>query len=156
MSVNTNQIVYGGDMMIFLNPTGTTSTGVQPAAFSTGAKLTVNLGTREISSKDSGDWSEFAGGKFDWDASSEHLMNLSGVTGTTLSTKEVYASFVAKSPVYLALASKTGTSPTWTISSTKVKLSGQALITSMDFNASNGETATYSISLKGTGVLSIA
>ena len=156
MGANSNQIVYGGEIMIFLNPTGTTSNGSYPAAFSTSAKLTVNLGTREISSKDSGDWKEFAGAKFEWDANSEHLMSLAGLTGNTLSTKQVYTAFLTKTPIFLAMASTTGTSPSWTMASSKINLSGAALITSMDLNVSDNDNATYSISLKGSGTLSIS
>jgi predicted secreted protein len=156
MGANTSQIQYGGSIMLFYNPTGTTSNGAFPAAFSNSAKLTVNLGTREISSKDSGDWKEFAGSKFEWDASSENLMSLSGVTGTTLSMKQIYTAFVAKVPIFLAMATTTGTTPSWTMKSSNINLSGEAIITSMDLNASDNESATYSISLKGTGTLSIS
>jgi predicted secreted protein len=153
--VNANQIVYGGTAMIFIS-TGTTNANLQPAAFSTAAKLTVNLGTREISSKDSADWSEFSGTKFDWDMSTDTLMNLSGVTGSTLSTKEIYAKFVAKQTVYVSFASATGTAPSWTKNTDAVNFTGQAIITNMSFDAPNYESATASIALKGTGVLAIA
>lgn len=153
MANNNSNLIYGGDVMIFV---GTTSSGVQPCAFSTAAKLTVNLSTREVSSKDSDDWSEFLGSKFDWSLSTDTLMNLSGVTGTTMSTKELYTQFVLKVPVYIAFASKTGTSPSWTVATNKVKFTGQAIITSMDMDASNGNQGTVSISLKGTGILSVA
>jgi predicted secreted protein len=156
MSVNQSQIQYGGEMMIFVNPTGTTSNGSFPVAFATSAKLTVNLSTREISSKDSADWKEFAGGKFDWTASSEHLMSYTGLTGSTLSLKTVYTAFVAKSPIFIALATTTGTTPSWTMANSKINLSGQAMITAMDFNAPDNENGTYSISLQGTGTLSIS
>ncbi len=154
MAANQKFLVYGGDYMIFINPSG--STNLQPCAFSTTAKLTVTLSTRDVSSKDSGDWNEYLGSKFDWDLTSDNLMNLSGVTGTTLSTKEVFQYFIAKQPVYIAFASKTGTSPSWTVSGSALKFTGQALITSMDMNAADKANGTYTIAMKGNGVLSIA
>jgi predicted secreted protein len=154
--VNSSQLIYGGSMMILLNPTGQTSAGVQPAAFSTSAKLTVNLTDREVSSKDSGDWSEYLMSKFNWTASSDSLANLSGVTGTTLSLKEVYTAYVAKCAIYMAFASVCGTSPSWAICSSKVKFTGCAFINSMSVNADDNAQATYTIGLRGTGTLSIA
>ena len=153
--VNSNQLVYGGAVMIFVNPTGTTSTGALPSAFSTSAKLTINLSDREISSKDSGDWQEFAGNKFSWTMSTDALMSLSGVTGNTLSTKKVYNAFISKVPVYMSFASATGTAPSWTQATGKVKFSGQALITSMDFNAGDNTEGTYTFTSKGNGALAI-
>lgn len=152
MANNNANLVYGGDVMVFLS-TGST---LQPAAFSTNATLTINLSEREISSKDSGDWTEVQGGKFDWSMTTDALMNLAGVTGTTMSTKEVYQYFLGKVAVNVAFASKTGTSPSWTADATKINFTGKALITSMTLNASNSETGTYSISFKGTGALAIA
>ena len=143
--VNSGQIVYGGTAMIFIDD--------EPAAFSTNASLTVNLGTREHSSKDSGNWSDFSGTKFDWNMTTDTLMNLTGVTGTTLSTYEIYTKFVAKSAVDVVFASATGTSPSWTSDSTNVNFTGEAIITSMSFNAPNYEDGSATISMKGTGEL---
>jgi predicted secreted protein len=152
---NVSQVVFGGDAMIFINPTGSTANGAQPAALSTNAKLTTSLGTRQISSKDSvGDFNEYLGTTFDWTMSSDNLMNLSGVTGTTLSTKEVFTAYVAKKLVYVAFSVKTGTSPSWT--PTQIKMTGQGLIVGMDFNAPLTDSATYTISIKGSGVLAIS
>lgn len=145
---NNDKLVYGGDLMIFLGENET------PAAFSTNATLTLNLSEREISSKDSGDYTEVVGGKFDWSMTTDALMNLTGITGT-LSTKEVLQYFLAKVPVEIIFGSKSGTTPSWTVDTSKVYFTGTALITSMSFNASNGETATYSVNFKGTGALSI-
>lgn len=155
MPVNSTYLQYGGDLMIFLAPTSGGT--LQPAAFATSAKLTINLSVREVTSKDSGDWTDNLGGKFAWTMSSDHLLNFSS-TGTTLSTDEIYAYFLAKIPVSVAFASKSGTSPSWTVGSGtgKKKFTGQALITSMDVTAANNESATYTINLEGTGALAIA
>ena len=143
--VNSNQIVYGGTAMIFID--------AEPAAFSTNASLTVNLGTREHSSKDSGDWSDFAGTRFDWEMSTDTLLNLTGVTGTTSSTLEIYTKFIAKSAVTVIFGTATGSSPSWTASTTALSFTGEAIITSMSFNAPNLEDGSATISLKGTGAL---
>jgi predicted secreted protein len=148
---NNSYLQYGGDLMVFLN-TGATK---QPIAFSTSAKLSVSMKARDISSKDSGDWTEKAKGKYDWNMSTDALANFTS-TGTTMSTDDLYGYFVAGTPVSVAFGSKTGTSPSWTLNAAKKNFSGTAYITSFDINAGDSETATYSITLDGSGALTLA
>ena len=147
----TSALVYGGDLMLFAN----SGTSVQPLAFSTSAKLSVSMKTRDVSSKDSGDFLEKAAGKFEWSVSSDQLLNWS-TTGTTQSADEVYNYFICKKLMNVQFGSKTGTSPSYTVSGTAKKFTGCAYITSYDINSGDGETATYSINLEGTGALSIS
>lgn len=149
MAADNSYIQYGGSMMIFLED--------EPMSFSTSAKLTVSLGTREISSKDSADWVSKSGTKFSWNMSSESLMNF-GTTGNTHSLDVLYTYMLAKTPVEVAFASSTGTSPSWTIDSGagKKKFTGLAIITSLDMNASDLESGSYSITLEGTDALTMA
>lgn len=144
MAVYNDYIQYGGDLMLFINS--------QPVAFSTSAKLSVSNKTREISTKDSGNWTEKKAGRYDWNASTDALYNMS-TTGTTMDIMDLYAIFTGGSAVTLSFACKTGTTPNWTVSSTVKYFTGSAIITSFDFNASDGDSATYSISLEGTGAL---
>ena len=153
--VNSTMVQYGGSMMVFLNPTGQTAAGALPAAFSTNAKITIALTDREISSKDSGDWSEFLGNKFNWNVTTDALLSLSGVTGSTLSTKKVYTAFVTKTPVYVAFSVTAGSTPSWTVAAGKLKFTGCALINSMDITAADNTEAVYTFGAKGTGALSI-
>jgi predicted secreted protein len=150
---NKEFLVYGGDMMLFVIPTsGTTK---QAIAFSTSAKLSVSSKARDVSSKDSGDWTAKEYGKFDWNMSTDQLANFVS-TGTTMSCDDLYQIYVSKQKVSVAFASKTGTSPSWTVDATKKSFTGTALITSFDLNAQDGETATYTISLDGDGPLVLA
>lgn len=148
---NENYLTYGGDLMIFINPSGGTK---QPIAFSTSAKLSVSMKSRDISSKDSGDWTAKAAGKFDWNASTDALANFQS-TGTTYSVEDLYGYMVAKCQVSMAFGVKCGTSPSWALCSSAKYFSGNAFITAMDLNAGDGETATYSVSFEGNGTLSI-
>jgi predicted secreted protein len=147
---NNTCLVYGGTAMLFMNSGAT----LCALAFATSSKLTVNLSTREITSKDSANWTEKCAGRFDWSMSSENLMNFAS-TGSTLSTDELYNYFVLRCPVDVAFASASGTSPSWTVNTGVKRFVGCAIITSLDMNATNGETATYSVALEGTGTLSI-
>lgn len=149
---NNSYLVYGGDLMLFAH-TGAT---VQPLAFSTSAKLSVSMKTREISSKDSvGDFTEYSTGKFDWNVSSDALVNFVS-TGTTNSVDELYTFMINKELLNIAFGSKTGTSPSWTVSSSVKKFTGTAYITSIDINAGDNDNATYSITMQGSGALALA
>lgn len=148
---NNSNLVYGGDLILFTHSGAT----VQPLAFSTSAKLSISNKTRDISSKDSGEWTEKQAGKFDWNVSSDALLNFSS-TGTTQSMDEVYSYFTNKKLMNISFASKTGTSPSWTVDASKKKFTGTAIITSIDINAGDGETATYSISMEGSGALTLS
>jgi predicted secreted protein len=140
--------------MLFLSG----STGMKPLAFSTSAKLTVALDTREVSSKDSADWKEFLGAKFEWTVTSDSLYALSGDTnmnsGTT-AADTLFALMVAKNQVSISFASKSGTSPVWTVNSSKARFTGSAIITNFDLTADDNASATYSITLKGSSTLSL-
>ncbi len=151
VGANNDKLVYGGDLMLFVG-TGTTK---NPLAFSQSAKLSVSMKTREISSKDSGQWTEKASGKYDWNCSTDGLLSFD-VTGATSSIDMVYELFLAGEDVSIVFASKTGTTPLWTVDSTKKSFTGTALITSLDINSGDGDNATYSISLEGTGQLTLS
>jgi len=125
-----------------------------PIAFSTNAKLSIKLNTREISSKDSGYWTEKKAGRLDWNAGSDALYTevLTG-TATTTSVDELYALMIARTPITMVFGAATGTAGAQTNDATKKKYTGTALITSLDINAPDGETTTYTIALEGTAAL---
>lgn len=143
MALEISKISYGGDMMLFL--------ANLPIAFSTAAKLDITLATRDISSKDSGKWTTKAGGRLSWSASTDALYTevLTG-TLTTTSYDELYSMMTAREPIGFAFAATTGTSPVWTIDSTKKNFIGDVIIVGLSVSASDGETVTYSVSLEGT------
>ena len=147
MATEPDKIAYGGDMMLFL------ATGL-PIAFSTNAKLSIKLNTREISSKDSGYWTEKKAGRLDWNASSDALYTevLTG-TATTTSFDELYALMIARAPIAVVFGAATGAAGAQTNDATKKKFTGTAIITALDVNAPDGETTTYTIALEGTAAL---
>ena len=147
---DTSSLVYGGDLMLFMS-SGATKT---PLAFSTSAKLSISLGTKDASNKDSGYFSEKIGGRFDWNMSTDGLLSYT-VSGSTNTMDEVYALMLTRTPVNVAFAIRTGTSPSWTIDATKKQFTGTAIITGLDINADN-DSATWSIKLDGTSTLTLA
>jgi len=143
---HSDYIQYGGDLMVFVND--------QPIAFSTSAKLSVSVNTRELTSKDSANWTEKKTGRYTWNASTDALYNMS-TTGTTQSVNDLYAIFTGGTSTTIKFASKSGTSPSWTAGTSVKYFSGTAYITAFDFNASDGETASYSVTFDGTGELTL-
>jgi len=153
MAIETSKINYGGDMMLFVNASGSTG---QPLGFSTNAKFEITLKTRNVGSKDSGNWDESAAGKMSWSASSDALVAEGLVTATGLQTyDELYTMMISRVPIVFVFGSATGTAPAWTVSAVagKKKFSGMAFITSLSVNAPDGDNASYSINLVGTGAL---
>ena len=148
--VNQNTLVYGGDMMLFITISGTT----KPLAHSSSAKLSVSRDIAKYSSKDSGNYNGKRPGLMDWTASSDALITWSP-TGTTLGTDALWNYYQNGTLVSLVFGVKSGTSPSWTHNTAIKYLSGQAYISSMDFNADNSGMATYSINLDGNGALTL-
>lgn len=157
MALDSSKIVYGGSMALFVNTSGTTA---QPLAFSTSAKLDVSVATREISSKDHGLYTERVASKISWNASSDalvtELMTISGATYQTYD--ELYTLMVAAKPVAFAFASMSGTYGAYgaTMKTGNKKFTGLAIITSLSLNAPDQDNASYSVTLDGTGILTMA
>ena len=145
---DTSSLIYGSDLMIFVG-SGTT---VTPLAYTTSAKLSISMGTKDVSSKDSGNYAEKVGTRFDWNASSDGFTSYT-VTGNTNSIDEVFVLQALRQPVNVTFGFKTGVTPSWTVDATKRLFKGTALITSIDVNADNDGSSTYSIKLEGTGAL---
>ena len=149
MAVDNSKIVYGGSMMLFMK-TGATLT---PIAFSTSAKLTVSMATRDAASKDSGNWGAKLPAKFDWNVGTDALVAYDTVSGTT-DIENLYTAMLTRSAIPISFAASTGTSPTWSVSG--IAFTGSVYITSIDITAADGDNAQYSISTEGTGELALA
>ena len=150
MAVENDKIVYGGNLMLFLG-----ETTKLPVAFSTDAKLDIQLQTREISSKDSGKWEESAGNKLSWTSSTDALYAEDLTSVGVNAVEELYALMIERKPVDFAFGVTTGTAPEWTMDATKKNFTGKVIITGLSLNAPDGDSATYSLSLKGTGALTM-
>jgi predicted secreted protein len=150
MAAETNKIVYGGTMMILV----TSGSTRLPVGFSTSAKLDLTLDVREISSKDSGNWKEKAAGKWDWNASTEGLTAYA-LTATTWDVSDLYTIMLDRQPVTVTFGIVSGSTPSWQLDTSSKYFSGTALVTSFSLNAPDGDNATYSITLEGTGQLSM-
>lgn len=137
--------VLGKDLMLFV--------GGKAIALATSCKLGVSSETIDTQSKDSGMWGEKGVKKLGWNCSSENCFSAdTGINGYD----ELFAAFVAAEPVDIAFgipANKSNAMPLngWTLPLRPYM--GKAIITSLELNAPDGDKATFSVSLDGTGAL---
>ena len=137
--------IKGGDMMLFLNS--------KSIAYATSHTLTISGDTQDTSNKDEGggDWASNEISKLSWTAQSENMYSIDG-KGSNFD--DLFDIMVAKTPVSATFSKKKETDTDvpetgWTAS--KPDYEGKVIITSLVANANNGENATYSVTLTGTG-----
>jgi predicted secreted protein len=120
-------------------------------AYSTNATLNINHSTRSTSSKESGGWEDNMEGMRNWDVSCDSLyawLDPSGdpITNTTLS--DIFTGYMATRASFdLTFGSTSTTGVGFT------KYTGKAWLTSASLTAPLEDTATFSVSFQGSGVL---
>jgi len=77
------------------------------------------------------------------------------VGGTLNAYSTLVLAMNTRQPIPIIFATATGTAPSWTVSSVagKTKYNGNGFITSISMNAPDADTASFSISIEGTGEL---
>lgn len=140
------EIVKGSDLMLF---DGTTS---KAFAFATNHSLELSGDVMETSSKDSGKWKSNQITKLSWTITSDNLY--SETDYDTLVEKMIARS---EFDVIFAIASNADSDAGLPEDGWKPKensgYKGKAVITSISVSAQDGQNATYSVSLQGTGAL---
>lgn len=148
--MNSSNIIKGRDLMLFNNDG-------HAYAFATSHTFTLNAETSDISSKDHGIWGAVDVAKYTWEITSENLY-------TVADYDELFTAMVAGNPLTVRFGLKqTPADPTMTPADGNSALpywtsqgsfyQGKAIITSLTTNANNGENATYSLTLTGTGTI---
>lgn len=142
--------VLGKDLMLFA--------GGKAIALATSCKIGMSAETIDTQSKDSGIWNEKDIKKLGWNCSSENLFSAdTDANSNTYDT--LFAMMVARQPIDIAFGIPTNKadelpSTGWTLPAAPYK--GKALITSLELNAPDGDKATFSMNLDGTGALAKA
>jgi hypothetical protein len=140
--------IKGGNLMVFVNS--------ESIPLATNHTLRISGDTEDVSNKDvaSGKWAASEISQFSWEASTDNLYSTNGA-------EELFALMTAAQPVTLVMAPKTEADGTelpaggsWTASSA-AGYTGQAIITSLEITAQNGENATFSATFTGYGKLSL-
>ena len=155
-------IIKGKKLMLFIKESET----YKAIAFATNHTFSTSASTINVSHKDLADiangqakWDDQDLDTFSWSITSEHLYANSGAGYTAKDIFALYANGTVLDVKFgLADASTTGAPETgWVPSTTESQmLSGKAVITSYDINASVDDNASFSITLTGKGPIAIA
>ena len=155
-------IIKGKKLMLFVKETDT----YKAIAFATNHTFSTSASTINVSHKDLADlatgaatWDDQDIDTFSWSITSEHLYANEGAGYTAKDIFALYANGTVLDVKFgLADASTTGAPETGWVPSTSESqmLSGKAVITSYDINASVDDNASFSITLTGKGPIAIA
>ena len=103
--------------------------------------------TIDATNKDGGNYKEFLVGLSSWTMNAEGIFEEDASVGTSsISAKDLLDDMVAGTALTVVMTSD---------SSTDLKLSGTAIITSFAWNAPVNDVSTFSVSLQGTGDLTV-
>lgn len=155
-------IIKGKKLMLFVKESDT----YKAIAFATNHTFSTSASTINVSHKDLADlatgaakWDDQDIDTFSWSITSEHLYANEGAGYTAKDIFALYANGTVLDVKFgLADASTTGAPETGWVPSTleSQMLSGKAVITSYDINASVDDNASFSITLTGKGPIAIA
>ena len=135
-----NSVILGSDLMLFKDG--------KALAVATSCKMTISANAMDTSSKDSGKWTEKKAGKLSWNGSSDNLFVMADY-------KSLVDIMISREKVSLQFSTTDAENgvPTSGFVANKDGYKGDAIITSIDMNAPDGENATYTVSFEGTGAL---
>ena len=133
----TDKVINGSDIVL--------KVGGTIIACSTSHTIELTNAVREVACKGSGDFTAAQYGRFSWTVSTDALFNL-GSSDVTYSDLMGY--MLAKTTV--AIDSYYEENPT-----NHLALTGNAVITSISQVAGDNENASYSVSMQGTGALTV-
>lgn len=102
--------------------------------------------TIDATNKDGGNYKEFLVGLSGWTMNAEGIFEEDASVGTNLSPKELLDDIIAGAPITVVMTSNV---------KDDLKLSGSAVITSFSWNAPVNDVSTFSVSLQGSGELTV-
>lgn len=149
--------ILGKDLMVFCEG--------RSIALATSHTLQVTANTTDTTTKDNGMWQSSEVTSFTWTMSSDNLVSCDTTDSSTYGwgTDKLFALWKAAQPVQLVFATTSHGHPyisdvstaDWVPNTSYVLASGNALITSINVNAANGDNATMSVSFQGVGELTL-
>lgn len=102
--------------------------------------------TIDATNKDGAGYKEFLVGLSSWTMNAEGIFEEDAGVGANISAKELLDDIIAGAPITAVMSSaETG----------DLKLSGSAVITSFSWNAPVNDVSTFSVSLQGSGALTV-
>lgn len=154
--------IAGQDLMLFVKTSDNT---LKSIAFATNHTLSTSMETIDNSNKDEGcgRWQSSTPGLMQWSCTSENLMAEQATNGHTFNS--LFDVYLKREPIQVAFALQKDYSdlttkldtdweaPTTGWSPSENQYTGSALITNLEVTATNGQVATYSITMQGVGNL---
>lgn len=151
LQVNDTTTIYGDRVELTFNN--------KPLAFGKSCSLEITAETLDTSNKMSGDWKEFLVSKLSFTVSSDALLTYSDTAAApdlanVAKFGDLLTTWVKRTPIAFSLSKITkveggGFSKDFDL------VTGRVIITSLRIQADDGQIATCSIQLQGTGELSI-
>ena len=132
--------------------------GTEVIGYATSCSLSLAIDAPDASTKQSLGWADEIGGQRSWSLTTDGLATVvPGTVATYVTTAELNALAIARTPVVVKFTTvDNSTVGGITPVSGDVIYSGSAFIESVDLTADMENPVTYSVSFKGTGVLTIA
>lgn len=132
--------------------------GTEVIGFATSCSLSLAIDAPDASTKQSLGWADEIGGQRSWSLTTDGLATVvPGTVATYVTTAELNALAIARTAVTVKFTTvDNSTVGGVTPVSGDVIYSGSAFIESVDMTADMENPVTYSVSFKGTGVLTIA
>ena len=115
-----------------------------PTAFATSCSISINMDTRDTTTKESAGWSEKLEAVKSWSVEAEGLQDFSD-SASDQNFDDLFAKLSSRDVVKIKFTNAT---------SGDYQYTGDAFITSLSMDAPMEDNVTYSISLEGTGTLS--
>jgi predicted secreted protein len=132
--------------------------GTEVIGYATSCSLSLAIDTPDASTKQSLGWADEIGGQRSWSLTTDGLATVvPGTVATYISTSELNALAIARAAVTVKFTTvNNSTVDGVTPIVGDVVYSGSAFIESVDMTADMENPVTYSVSFKGTGVLTIS
>jgi hypothetical protein len=141
-------IIAGKKLMVFLDG--------KSIAYATSHSVDLSSSTSEVAHKDIQNWGvENVTMSTSWTMSSDSLFAFEGA-GNTIQTLLNAWQNGTKVDVVFALSGTFNSSTGWTIDTSETTLSGEGVITSLNISADTSDNATYSVTITGSGDLTIS
>lgn len=145
------QMVSGSDIMLFTYQTN----GYKSIAHGTSHSLSLSADTEDINTKDAGIYGLTEVNKINWEIQSDHMYTNDGYDTffTAMTNREpikVVFGLKSEDSSYTVNINSDGN---WTPNTSYI-YSGNAIITSLDWQADAGSKSTISVSLQGQGAIS--
>lgn len=148
-------VIDGTNLCLFITSGSTTKC----IALATNCKISMNMATKQISSKDStGNWEDYLSGRLSWTIDSDNLMTQDALFPSGFTFDNLVEIMIQRTTLTATIGQVATPLMGYpqTLGTTYKNLSGSCYVTKLDLNAPNDDSSTFTVSLQGTGALTFA